>query len=76
MDLYDGLFVNLNCPICGYGMDVELLSALLQEMTFCPCCKVRIQLVDDQASVHGSREDTNLAMKRLERELKTLENNY
>ena len=44
MSLIDGLFVVLNCPNCGYGMDVEIRSVELQETAFCPCCKVAIQL--------------------------------
>ena len=76
MDLYEGLFVNVNCPNCGYGMDVQLLSAYLQEMIFCPCCKVKIQLVDHEASLHGALEDTKLAINRLQREIKAAENNY
>ena len=72
MNIFDGLFVTLKCPNCGYGMDVELLSIRLQRITFCPCCKVTIQLVDADASVHEAQEDIESAMKNLESELKKL----
>ena len=72
MDLFDGLFITMNCPKCDYGMDVELLSARLQERTFCPCCKVAIQLVDADASVHGAQEDIESTMKDFEREIRKL----
>ncbi len=72
MDLFEGLFVTLNCPKCGYGMDVELLSVRLQTIVFCPCCKVTIQLVDADASVHGGQEDVESAINDLEREIKKL----
>ena len=72
MDFLDDLFLTLECPNCDYGMDVELLSVRLQETTFCPCCKVTIQLVDADASVHGAQEEIESAMKDFESQLKNL----
>ena len=76
MDLFDGLFVTMNCPKCNYGMDVELLSVRLQAITFCPCCKVAIQLVDADASMHGAQEDLGSAIKEIEREIKKLNKTF
>jgi len=72
MDLFDGLFVTLNCPNCDYGLDVELLSVRLEAIVFCPCCKSTIQLVDADSSVHGAQEDVASAMKDLDWELNKL----
>ena len=72
MDLFDGLFITLECPKCGYGMDVELLSVRLEAIAFCPCCKATIQLVDADASVHGAQEEVESAMKDIESQLKKL----
>ena len=72
MDLFDGLFVTLACPNCNYGMDVELFSIRLESTTFCPCCKVTIQLVDSNASVHGAQKEVESAMKDFEDQLKKL----
>ena len=72
MDLFDGLFVNVDCPSCCYGMDVELSSVRLEATTFCPCCKISIHLMDTEASLHGAQEDIDLAMQDLQRELKKL----
>ncbi len=72
MDLFDGLFVIVGCPNCNYGMDVELLSVRLEATTFCPCCKVTIQLADADASVHGSQEEIESAMKDIESQLRKL----
>ena len=72
MDLFDSLFVTVACPNCNYGMDVELLSVRLEATTFCPCCKVTIQLVDADASVHGAQEEIESAMKDFENQLRKL----
>ena len=72
MDLFDGLFVTLACPNCNYGMDVELLSVRLEATIFCPCCKVMVQLVDAEASVHGAQEEVESAMKDFDKQLKKL----
>ena len=76
MSLIDGLFVVLNCPNCGYGIDVEIRSVELQETAFCPCCKVAIQLVDANASVHGAQEEIDSAMEDLQREFKKLSKTF
>ena len=72
MVLFDGLFVTLTCPNCNYGMDLEILSVRLEATTFCPCCKVTIQLVDSDASVHGAQGEIESAMKDFENQLKKL----
>ncbi len=66
MGLFDGLFLTLECPNCNYGMDVELLSVRLEATIFCPCCKITIQLVDADASVHGSQKEIESAIKGFE----------
>ena len=71
--MIDRLFVNVDCPNCGYGVDVQILSVRLESTVFCPCCKISIQLVDDGASVHGAQEEVDLALKNLQRELKKLD---
>ena len=70
--MLDRLFVNVYCPNCGYGMDVQVLSVRLEATIFCPCCKTSIRLVDEGASVHGAQEEMNLALKNLQHELKKL----
>ena len=72
MYLLGDLFVIVNCPKCEYGSDVELQSVELQEIVFCPCCKVAIQLVDANASMHGAQEEIDSAIKELRREFNKL----
>ena len=66
MSFFDVLFLILECPQCSYGMDVELLSVRLEATIFCPCCKIAIQLVDADASVHGSQKEIESAIKGFE----------
>ena len=63
MDLFDGLFVTVRCPNSNYGIDVELPSVRLEATTFCPCCKVTIQLAAPDASIHGAHEEIESSMK-------------
>ena len=72
MDLFNGLFLTLVCPKCNYGMDVDLLSVRLEATIFCPCCKVTVQLVDADASVHRSKNEIEAALKGFEGQLKKL----
>lgn len=72
MELFDGLFLTLACPKCNYGMEVELLAVRLEATVFCPCCKVTVQLVDADASVHGSQNEIQAALKDFESQLKDL----
>ena len=53
----------MSCPSCEYAMDVELLSVHLEETVFCPCCKVRIKLLDDHASVYGAEQKITSAIQ-------------
>ena len=76
MSLIDGLFIVANCPRCSYGMDVELRSVELQETVFCPCCKVAIQLVDENASLYGAQEEIDSALESLQREIKKLNKTF
>ena len=62
MNRFERLFVNLDCPNCRYGMDVELMSIQLQDRIFCPCCKIGIQLNDSDASVDRAQEDIAAAI--------------
>ena len=72
MQHFDRQFVALNCPKCGYAIDVQLLSLQLEETVFCPACKTRIQLVDVDASAHRAKVDIDSSMTEIQRRLKEL----
>ena len=65
MNLSKGIFVAIPCPVCGYVMDIELLSVHLEERVFCPCCKVTIGLVDDGASLYAAQQEIESAIEDL-----------
>ena len=73
MNLLDSTFIILDCPNCGFGTDIQLMSVKLQETVFCPCCKVNIQLVDVDASAHAADKSIHAAVDDLQRELKKLQ---
>ena len=71
--MLDRLFVNVDCPNCGYGVDVQVLSVRLEASIYCPCCKLSIRLVEREASVHGAEDDMDLALNSPQRELEKLD---
>jgi rubredoxin len=64
-DAFESLLVSVECPRCGYALDVQLIDLRLEARIFCPNCKIEIQLMDESASVHGAGEDIEAAMSRL-----------
>ena len=72
MDITKGVFVSMPCPSCGYGVDVELLSVRLEERVYCPCCKIRIQLIDDDATVFGAQDRIEAAVEDLKKTVEKL----
>lgn len=76
MDLLKGTFTTVNCPSCLYGMDVELISVLLEQIVFCPCCKSAVQLADADASTYGAQKGIELAVEEFGRELKKLNKTF
>ena len=72
VDLFRGQFIILDCPNCGYGADVELMSARLQREIFCPCCKITIKMIDPDASAYAAQKDIDAAIDDLQREFKKI----
>ena len=72
VDLFRGQFIILDCPNCGYGADVELMSARLQREIFCPCCKITIKMIDPDASAYAAQKDIYAAIDDLQREFKKI----
>jgi hypothetical protein len=64
-DAFESILVPVECPRCGYAVDVQVIDVRLEGRIFCPNCKIPIQLVDKSASVHGAGEDFEAAMSRL-----------
>ena len=70
--LLDRRFITADCPKCRYPMDIQFLSVRLQEVVYCPCCKLSIQLADDSASSHSADKSISKAMDDLAETLGSL----
>ena len=69
MGIFDDTFVNIKCPNCTYELDVELTAIRLEETIFCPCCKITIQLRDENASTYRAEQNIDSALEDLRRSL-------
>lgn len=72
MFIFDRAFIALPCPRCNYETDIQFRSAQLEDVIYCGCCKAQIQLVDDEATGHGSRRSIHNAIRELERSIKRI----
>lgn len=60
------------CPNCNYELEIQLLDARVQAYRYCPCCRVRIRLIDSDGSMYGQLEAVDLAMHKFVEELKRI----
>ena len=70
--VFDRAFIAVPCPRCQYEIDVQFRSVQLEDMILCACCKVQIQLVDNEASGHMARRDSHIQLRNLQRELQRM----
>ena len=57
-------------PACGYGVAAQLVDVRTQVWRWCPCCRVRIRLVDSGGSVSGAVSSIEEAVRGFGRTLK------
>ena len=67
---FNKTWVDLHCPKCNYSDVVQLIDAKTEKEVFCHNCKVRIRLVDNEASVHAGIDSMTNALKEFENILK------
>lgn len=58
----EGRLVDLECPVCGFGLEVLVVDVICQVWRFCPCCRVRIRLMDGSGEVHVAMDEVEAAM--------------
>lgn len=68
----DRLMVEVPCPRCGYGVEIQLLDARTQVWRWCPSCRVRIRMVEADGSVSGSVSAAEGAMRSLDETLRRM----
>jgi len=59
-------WIDIECPKCGYQLEIQLIDAKTEKTIFCHNCKIGIRLQDSEASVHNSIESINHAINELE----------
>lgn len=64
------IWVDIECPKCGYQDVIQMVDAKSEKSIFCHNCKITIELTDGEASVHNGIESVNNAFKELEKTFK------
>ena len=67
-----GDLLEVNCPACNFGFEVQVVDAACQVWRWCRCCRSRIRLVEPGGEVHGAMEEMDAAFRSLEKSLKGL----
>ncbi len=67
---FNNIWVDIECPKCGYQDVIQLIDAKSEKMIFCHNCKITIKLSDSEASVHTGIDSMTNALKNLERTFK------
>lgn len=67
---FNNIWVDFECPKCGYQDEIQLIDAKTGKMIFCHNCKISIKLSDNEATVHTGIDSMTNALKELERTLK------
>lgn len=60
------IWLDVNCPKCGYIDNIQLIDAKTERTIYCHNCKTSIKLVDGEASVHHGIQKINNSMKDME----------
>ncbi len=66
------MWVDIECPKCGYQDEIQLLDAKTERTVFCHNCKINIKLTDGEASVNNMIDSINSAFNEFDDLLKNL----
>lgn len=61
----DGL-VEVDCPECGYALELNTTDVRCQVSRYCPVCKIRLDLRDWSGSIYGAEQDVSAALGQLD----------
>jgi hypothetical protein len=61
----DKLLIEIECPRCGYPIEIEMIDARLECRLFCPNCKSQVRLHDYESSLHAAQAEIHSGMERL-----------
>lgn len=57
--------IELECPICGFKIDVLLQQVIAEETVICPGCLEEIHLVDEGGSSRRAEQQLNNKLDQL-----------
>jgi len=69
---FDNIWIDFECPNCGFQIEVQLIDVKTEKTIFCHNCKVSILLSDNEASTHTGINNINNALKKLEETIKKI----
>ena len=52
-----GLWIEVDCPTCGYYVEIQVIDVSCQVYRYCPCCRTLIHFVDAGGSATTSLRD-------------------
>lgn len=64
--------VDVECPDCGYPLEIEVVDVATQVVRRCPCCRKAVQITEPDGSIHGALAAVDSAERKLEKTLKGL----
>lgn len=62
----DRALVEVSCPSCGYGIEIQVLDARTQVWRRCSCCRVQTRLIEPDGSLSVEVDSAHKAMRDLE----------
>jgi hypothetical protein len=70
MDIARSL-IEFPCPSCSYEIEIQMLDAATQVWRWCPCCRVRIHIVEPDGTLSSGAQDMNRAIRDLGKPLRS-----
>jgi len=65
--------IELECPQCGYHLDLLLKQVMVEEIVLCPGCLCDIQLIDESGSTQRAQREINEALNNLKKQIRRIE---
>lgn len=69
---FNFIWIDVNCPKCKYGIQIQLIDVKNEAVIYCHNCKSAIHLKDNEASSYKGINDINSAFDKLNKTLKNL----
>jgi hypothetical protein len=67
-----GELLEVNCPVCDFGFEVQMVDAACQIWRWCPCCRSRVHFVEPGGELHGAMAEIDSAVREFEKSLRRM----